>query len=216
MDVRLQRSVRAANFNGNAFKELVGEKRYRWMSKLGNQAIADRSLKKLTIKDPHEAETLLDLAFDCEKENRRVLFFCACEVPKQCHRYEVGKLLLKAAKRRGISLEVVEWPGGEPQTLQERTAEDVLKKLQKGVQVLPLPGEPDLVKYGGLPWGSVVEVTGGSERLSYISGPAIYKKAQWGLPVVFYHDRFDDPSQARELALPERSARGYDPRTSMK
>jgi general secretion pathway protein E len=98
----------------------------------------------------------------------------------------------------------------------EDLPEDVLKKLQKGVMMLPLLSEPDLVKYGGLPWGSVVEVTGGSERLSFISGPAIYKKDNWGLPVVFYYDRFDDPSQARELALPERSARGYDPRTSMK
>jgi hypothetical protein len=216
VDVRLQRSVRAANFNGSTFKELVGEKRYRWMNKLGNMAIADRSLKKLTIKDPHEAETLLDLALECEKENRRLLFFCACPVPKECHRYEVGRLILKAAKRRGINAEVVEWPGGEPQDLQERCSEDILKRMQKGVQMFPLSAEPDLVKYGGLPWGSVVEVTGGSERLSFISGPAIYKKDNWGLPVVFYYDRFDDPSQARELALPERSARGYDPRTSMK
>jgi len=100
VDVRLQRSVRAANFNGSTFKELVGEKRYRWMNKLGNMAIADRSLKKLTIKDPHEAESLLDVAIECDKENRRVLFFCACEVSNQCHRYEVGKLLLK--KKRDV------------------------------------------------------------------------------------------------------------------
>jgi hypothetical protein len=186
------------------------------MNKLGNVAIADRSLKKLTIKDPHEAAPLLDQANDCDKENRRVLFFCACEVPNQCHRYEVGKLLLKAAKRHGINLEVVEWPGGEPQEIRERVPEHVFRKMEKGVMMFPLPGEPDLVKYGGLPWGSVVEVTGGSDRLSFISGPAIYKKSQWGLPVVFYYDRFDDPSQARELAFPERSARGYDPRTSIK
>ena len=213
VDVRLQRSVRAANFNGSAFKVLVGEKRYRWMNKLGNQAIADRSLGKITIKEPQEAESLLDLAIEAEKENRRVLFFCACEVPNQCHRYEVGKLLLKAGKRRGINLEVVEWPGGEPRTLQEKTYEDVLKKMQRGAQMLPLPGEPDLAKYGGLPWGSVVEVTDGSNRLFFLSGPAIYKKDKWGLPV-FYRDLFDGLGEAKESGIRQHRLRGYDPRVS--
>jgi hypothetical protein len=185
------------------------------MNKLGNMGIADRSLGRITIKDPHEAETLLDVAIEFDKENRRVLFFCACEVPKQCHRYEVGKLLLKAAKRRGINAEVVEWPGGEPQDLQEKSSEDVLKKMQKGAQILPLPAEPDLAKYGGLPWGSVIEVMGDTQRFCFLSGPAIYKKDKWGLPVVFYHDPFDDPREAREVALKEYHSRGYGPRDSM-
>ena len=185
------------------------------MNKLGNQAIADRSLKKLTIKDPHEAESLLDVAIECEKENRRVLFFCACEIPNQCHRCQVGQLLLKAAKRRGLNLEVVEWPGGEPQKLQESVSEDALKRMQKGAQMLPLSAKPDLVKYAGLLWGSVVEVKGDSDRLWFMSGPAIYKKDKWDLPVVFYYDLFDDPSEARAAALEQYHSRGYGPRDSM-
>ena len=81
--------------------------------------------------------------------------------------------------------------------------------------MLPLPAKPDLVKYAGLPWGSVVEVAGDPERLCFISGPAIYKKGQWGLPVVFYYDLFDDPSEARAAALEQYHSRGYGPRDSM-
>jgi hypothetical protein len=214
VDVRLQRSVRAANFNGNAFKELVGEKRYRWMNKLGNVAIADRSLKKLTIKDPHEAETLLDLAIDCDHENRRVLFFCACEVPNQCHRYEVGKLLLKAAKSRGISMEIVEWPGGDAQEIRESVSEEVRRKLQKGAQMLPLPVEPDLVKYAGLPWGSVAGVVCGSSQLFFMTGPAKYARGGWGLPV-YTNDLFEEPNEPKGIATDWLHKWGFEPRFSM-
>jgi len=215
VDIRLQRSVRAANFNGNAFKQLVEEKRYRWMSKLGNQAIADRSLGKITIKDPNQAESLLDLAIERDKENQRILFFCACEFPKGCHRYEVGKLLIKAAKKRGINLEVVEWPGGEPQEVRENVAEDTLKKLQKGAQMLPLPAEPDLAKYAGLPWGSTVGLMCGSQQLFFMTGPAKYTKRGWGLPVYTY-ELFEDPNEPKEISTEFRDKEGFEPRFSMK
>jgi hypothetical protein len=215
VDIRLQRSVRAANFNGNAFKELVDEKRYRWMSKLGNQAIADRSLGKITIKDPNEAESLLDLAIECDKENQRILFFCACEFPKGCHRYEVGKLLLKAAEKRGINLEVVEWPGGEPQEVRENVAEDTLKRMQKGAQMLPLPAEPDLVKYAGLPWGSTAGLMCGSQQLFFMTGPAKYARRGWGLQVYTY-DLFEDSKEPKKIATDFRRTEGFEPRFSMK
>jgi hypothetical protein len=89
-DIRIQRSVRAANFSGDAFKKIVGADRYCWMPGLGNLAIRDRSLGRIAVKDPKEAETLLDLAIECQRGNRRVIFYCACEVPGACHRYEVG------------------------------------------------------------------------------------------------------------------------------
>jgi hypothetical protein len=215
VDVRLQRSVRAANFRGSAFEELVGETRYRWMKKLGNLAIADRSLGQIKIKDPHEAELLLDIAIENMKKNRRVLFFCACPFPKNCHRYEVGKLLIKAAKRRNLNLEVVEWPGGEPKEVQERVSGDVLKRLKNGAQILPLPAQTDPAKGMGLPWGSIVEIMGDSESLCFISGPAIYKQEKWGFPVVFFYELFNAPGEAREKAIRERRLRGYNCRTSM-
>ena len=215
VDIRIQRSVRAVNFSGGAFENIVGESRYRWIPGLGNLAIRDRSLGRIAIKDPKEAETLLDLAIECQRAKRRMLFFCACPVPKQCHRYEVGKLVLQAAKRRGITLEVVEWPGGLPDMLKVKVPEDVLKKMERGAQTLPLTARPDLSKYGGLPWGSVVQATCGSEHLYFISGPAICKKRKWSLPVVFYYDLYDDPSEAKKDALEGYRAGDYHPQTAL-
>jgi hypothetical protein len=212
VDIRIQRSVRAVNFSGDSFKKIVGEERYLWMPGLGNLAIRDRSLGRIAIKEPKEAETLLDLAIECQRGKRRVIFYCACEVPGACHRYEVGNLLLKAARRRGIPVEVVEWPGGEPQEVRIGVTEGALKKMKNGAQTLSLPPDADVLKYTGLPWGSVVEITGDGERLCFISGPAIYKKGQWVLPVVFCHDWFEDPGKARQLALKEYRSKGYAPR----
>jgi len=209
VDIRIQRSVRAANFCGDAFRKIVGEARYRWMPGLGNLAIRDRSLGRIVIKEPKEAETLLDLAIECQRGNRRVIFYCACEIPGACHRYEVGSLVLKAAGRRGIPVELVEWPGGEPQGVRIGVPEGVLKKMKKGAQTLPLPPDADVLKYAGFPWGSVVEITGDGERLCFISGPAIYKKGRWVLPVVFCPDWFEDPGEARQRALKEYRSRGY-------
>ena len=151
----------------------------------------------------------------CDKENRRILFFCACEFPKGCHRYEVGKLLIKVAKKRGINLEVVEWPGGEPQEVRENVAEDTLKRIQKGAQMLPLPAEPDLVKYAGLPWGSTAGLKCGSQQLFFMTGPAKYARGGWGLPVYTY-ELFEDRKEPKEIATEFRLVEGFDPRFSMK
>ena len=69
----------------------------------------------MRIKDPDAADALLDLAVESMRGNSRVIFYCACELPCQCHRSEVARLGLEAAKKRKLALEVGEWPGGEPQ-----------------------------------------------------------------------------------------------------
>jgi hypothetical protein len=83
---------------------------------------------------------------------------------------------------------------------------------KKKFEYRSIPNDADVLKYAGFPWGSVVEITGDGERLCFISGPAIYKKGQWVLPVVFCHDWFEDPGKARQFALKEYRSRGYAPR----
>lgn len=214
VDVRLRRAARAVCFRGPAFGKIVGDDRYCWINGLGNSEIADHTLKRMTIKNPKEAESLLDLAIEYEKENRRVLYFCACKIPKWCHRYKVGALLLNAAKRRGINLEVVEWPGGEPQTLLETASEDVFKKLQGDSVTFPLPSRLDLAKYGGLPWGSIVKVKSPSQSLLFSSGPAAYVRDKWVLKLSWIAS-VDYEIQLKKTAVKCRREDGYEPRTSV-
>jgi len=184
VDIRIRRTGRAINFKESAFREIVSEKRYQWMRGLGNAAIADDTLEDITIKDPREAKTLLDIAIESMKHNRRVIFYCACENPLYCHRYVVGALLLKEAKRRGISLEIVEWPGGKVQHLKEKTTDDTIMKIRKGQKNYPLPDNANLKKFGTLAWGSIVELSSESFKLLIISGPIKYVNHGWALPVV--------------------------------
>ncbi|MCA9210235.1 MAG: ISAs1 family transposase, partial [Planctomycetales bacterium] len=118
VDIRIRRSVRAAGFTGPAFEKLLGQDRHRWMKSLGNEFIKTKTGPNVQIADPSAANELLDLALESAKYKQRLLFFCSCQWPRYdgkiaCHRTTVARLVLKAAKKRGINLKVVEWPGGE-------------------------------------------------------------------------------------------------------
>ena len=119
VDARISRSVRAAGFRDHAFEHLLSADRYRWMRGLGNKHVETRTGPAIQIADPSAAEDLLDLTMEAARANRRVIFFCSCERPvsnggMECHRVTVAKLLRECASRRGVQLETVEWPGGEP------------------------------------------------------------------------------------------------------
>lgn len=111
-DVRLRRSVRAPGFSGRAFERLLGPDRHVWMPALGNDAIAHGGAMRL--HDPAAAGELLDRARRLATENRRLLFFCACERPEECHRSLVAEAVRDEARRRKTKVSVVEWPGDEP------------------------------------------------------------------------------------------------------
>lgn len=214
VDVRIRRTGRAIDFKENAFRDIVGENRYRWMKGLGNQAIVDDTVGDLLIKDPREAKTLLDLAINSLKLDRRVIFYCACEAPDICHRHTVGALLLKEAKKRGIALEVIEWPGGRVQYIKETTSNGMIMKIVKGQKNYPLSDTADLRKYGALAWGSIVELSSDSIKLAFISGPIKYVNNGWALPVVI------PPSLKDNIDLLKRNSKnyhtyyGYGPRIS--
>src|SRR5438552_1029396 len=70
------------------------------MNELGNKAVADGTAG-IKIADPKAAAKLLDLAIESARNRRRVIFFCACAIPAECHRWEVARLVLREAKKRG-------------------------------------------------------------------------------------------------------------------
>ena len=108
LDVRLRRQGRAKGFVGNAFRDLVGESRYRWMEDLGNLTIATGG-RGVRIKNPAAVSELLERAVQAAGERRRVIFYCACEFPRldgklACHRLEITDRLLAHAKKIGRSI----------------------------------------------------------------------------------------------------------------
>lgn len=213
VDIRLRRSGRAVDFSGRAFEDLVGTNRYLWMDDLGNVAIADPSLGRLKIKNPKAAESLLDLALDYAKDCRHTLFYCACEVPRRCHRWAVGGLLLRAAKRRGIAVEVVEWPGGEPTFFRQQCPEEALRKLTHGGKSMLLGARPNLAALGAVAWGSVAELADHPEPLAAVVGPAVFARRAWHLPLAFGLRPSLNRWGAMQDGLSERRRLGYASRT---
>ena len=143
VDIRMKRSARPPVFRGKAFGQVVGPTRYETMSALGNERYLDddkkrlpHSTRQIVIHDPTAADHLLDRAVELKKQNRHVIYFCACEFPHgnvntdgaiyPCHRTSVSRLLLNCAKRRNIVLEVVEWPGGGRKRLEVAVSPECL------------------------------------------------------------------------------------------
>ena len=183
VDTRIRRNVRAAGFIGDTFEKNFGRARYRWMPCLGNQRILDKK-DGIKIKCPAAAETLLDLALDAAQRKQRIIFFCSCELPCDCHRYKVAELLIKAAKRRRIDLEVVEWPGDVPKKLTLRTPKVPLPGDR--ASRLTLPPRTRLTQYAGLALGSLVTVKGkDGESRTVAVAPAMYGPKGWFLPTLW-------------------------------
>ena len=99
VDIRLQRSARAPGFSGITFERLVSPTRYWWMPELGNANI-ETNKDGIRIKDSFSARTLVTLAKHYQRQKRRIIFFCACEEFRYCHRKHVAKLVKKEAARR--------------------------------------------------------------------------------------------------------------------
>lgn len=192
VDIRISRSVRAPGFNGRAFEKAVGPSRYRWLDALGNLAVTQGG--RMRIKDPAAANTLLDIAVDSARSNQRVLFFCSCEFPGVeshggCHRVTVARLVLEAAQRRKIPLQVVEWPGGEPDVrgLEIQLSAAALDKIERGSSSIPLHPPISLAEMAGTPWYSLVSIRCAGDKtpvpVRLVTGPARYKKEGWYLPI---------------------------------
>jgi hypothetical protein len=198
VDIRVRRTVRAKGFQGSAFEKLLGPNRHRWMRSLGNSFIQTGIGPQIQIVHPSAANELLDLAWDAARRKQRTLFFCSCQWPRcdgeiACHRTTVAGLVLQAAKKRGVPVEVVEWPGGEPRQIDLNVSPQVFAAIRRGRKTVPLGEQPDLVEIAGLPWCSVVTLHSGGDKLHRVVGPAIRQPGQWVLPVLYW---FSDPATA--------------------
>lgn len=207
VDTRIRRSGRAEGFKGAAFESLLPATRHRWMKGLGNRAIVDRRYGTIEIANPEAADDLLDLALEAAKHKQRVIFFCNCPWPRRkgqiiCHRAEVARLVLKAAKKRGLHVQVAEWPGEEPTEVDLRVSSDVFNAVQRGRKTIPLGPQLPLPTLLALPWYSVVTLRAGGDQLKAACGAAIYSRHEWCLPMQRLCDApdFDPASIAKEVA----------------
>jgi hypothetical protein len=196
VDIRIRRTVRAKGFQGNAFEKLLGQDRHRWMKTLGNNFIQTRTGPNIQIAEPAAADELLDLAVDLGRRKRRLLVFCSCQWPRcdgkiNCHRTTVAELVLKAAKKRGVPVEIVEWPGDEPRQIDLDVTPQVFAAVRKGRMTVPLGNRPELAEVGGLPWCSIATLQAKGDKLHRVVGPAILQTNGWALPVLYC---FFDPA----------------------
>lgn len=197
VDVRFQRSGRAPGFKGDAFEELLGWRRYRWMPTLGNSSIGTG--KAARIASPAAAHQLLELAMDNRDKGVRVLFFCACPSPWacDCHRHLITKLLRRAARQRRLSLDVCEWPGGRPTTSVHtlRVSQETLRAIVRGAKAVPLNQRRVPHDFVGAPWGTLLTLKSGRDQFPVAVGPAAYRSGSWVLP------RFqqEDTEPARDI-----------------
>jgi hypothetical protein len=216
VDIRIRRTVRAEGFQGNAFEQLLGLKRHRWMKSLGNKFIQTRTGPKIQIADPSAADKLLDVALDAARYKQRLLFFCGCPRPKcdgkiACHRTAVAGLVLRAAKKRSVPVQIVEWPGGEPKQIDLDVTPRVFAAVLKGRMTVPLGKQPELAVVAGLPWCSVVTLHSNGDKLHRVVGPAIKQPEQWVLPVQYlFFDPATDLSEYVKEAENLRRAWGLD------
>lgn len=190
VDIRIRRAVRAKGFQGNAFEKLLGENRHHWMKSLGNMFIETKTGPDIQIADPNAANELLDLAIESARHQQRLLFFCSCQWPKTdgeitCHRNTVVELVLEAAKKREVAVEVVEWPGGEPKHIDLDVTPQVFNAVRKGRKSVPLGREPDLAEVAGLPFCTIATLHADGEKLHGVVGPAISQNEGWSLPVLY-------------------------------
>ena len=188
VDIRISRSVRANGFRDHAFGDLLGPVRYWHMPSLGNLSILGHAGPAIQIKDSLSARVLLDLAYELAASRQRVIFFCSCEYPRiegdptACHRATVARLLLEAVQS-SRPIEVVEWPGGEPRTIELEVPPAIAKKVQQGARSIPLGEEIPKTDLASLAWGSIVRVRSGAEEIPVVVGPPMYRPQGWCLPI---------------------------------
>lgn len=212
IDTRIRREVRAKGFKGNAFGKFLGEGRYVWFPDLGNDSIITGEAE-VRIHRPAAAGELVDIATELSTLGGRIIFFCHCPIPAECHRSVVADLLLENAARRGIDLTVDEWPGGEPVSITTNVQADTLKQVLRGRRSIPIARVMDLPRIAGLPWGSAVNLKGPGGSCWVTSGPARVTGGKWYLPV-FSEEPFDSEDEALESGHGMREAEGIGRRIS--
>lgn len=217
VDVRISRSVRALGFRERAFEELLGRDRYRWMHGLGNLRIKSHSGPAIQIADPNAAAELLSLAVEMAKQSRRLLFFCSCELPfddsgTPCHRVKVGLLLVKEARKQGVPLTLVEWPGDEPTEVAIEVSAQLLRAVSKGRKSVLLNDTSIPAGPVRLAVGSIATLRQGGDMVRIVTGPARYGTDGWYLPVLkSFAPAHTSVEAARSWSADYREQHGFEP-----
>ena len=220
VDVRYSRGVRAVGFREQALQQLVGAERYRWLRGLGNRAIHESTGPAVVIANPSAASELLDLSVTAARSRRRVIFFCACEVPRTdegttCHRVEAGRLVLRAAAHRQLPMTIVEWPGGDTGDIAIEVGRPLLRQIRRGRTSVPLRGSSLEAAPAGLAHGTLVTATAGEEQVRFVSGPTRYSTDGWFLPVLHVFDSATRQPRVENTFVEDlRRVRGWLPRHS--
>lgn len=188
VDVRYRRNVRAVGFRGNAFEQLIGRRRYRWIKKLGNENIGSDG--RIKIADQSGIIELLQLIIEAEEANQRVIFFCSCPEPCYCHRLHVARLAVRAAHWHGIDLTVSEWPGGAPRAITLPIGHLLVRNALRNATRISLDElQTNKVReLTSLPWYSRVDLVSDKGHAAIMSGPAQLAAAGWYLPSIAPHD----------------------------
>lgn len=201
VDIRFSRSVRAVGFRDKAFGQLLGDGRYHWMKTLGNAAIGSEG-DEIRIHTPAASEQLLDLAIDAARAAKRVIFFCSCASPNDagyCHRSEVAKLLLQSARKRSVSIEVEEWPGGAPKGVVEHRVEITegeLRRVRKGAKSVAITPAQATSALAAMAWGSMVELATHGDRQVISAGPPSCRAGNWHLPIFLFPVEEEDSAES--------------------
>jgi hypothetical protein len=214
VDIRIRRAVRAPGFNGNAFEKLLGEKRHRWMKALGNKQIVNRTGPPIQIAEPSAVNDLLDLAIVAAEDRRRLIFFCSCAWPRfqgrvKCHRTRVAALAIKAAERRQLDVEVVEWPGGKASLMDLPIDSMSFDGLMRDRFYVPA-GRLALAQSAAIAWGSTATITADGQHVQAVIGPAQFRRGSWQLPILFQGESHSLSDIRRESAK-VRKAYGFEP-----
>jgi hypothetical protein len=106
VDIRIRRTVRAAGFNGDTPRKLLGPGSYVWLRNFGNTQILNGQcgVQIKNYKDGFKEFQQKVLA-KAKRRNSDTILFCACENLSQCHRNNVMNWLkrqkIKGAKVHG-------------------------------------------------------------------------------------------------------------------
>jgi hypothetical protein len=130
-----------------------------------------------------------------------------------CHRVEVASLLLNAAKKRGLPLEMSEWPGEFPVSIPVKASDSHRRALANDVHYIPIGSvEARLPSMATLGWGSNVRFESPDKSWTVVTGPASVGRHRWRLKV------FDEADFSGNMTGRERGdallRAGYGPRSS--
>lgn len=211
VDVRLRRSVRAPGFREAAFQQVTGADRYVWMNSLGNKNVGTGD--DWELKDPKAVAELLKLAAERSRDSRRVIFYCACQTPVECHRSLVAETLIKVAKDQKRQVSVVEWPGTElPESpLVWNPSSRVLSAVEKGRRSIDLPAGVTLTEAASMAWYTPVILMAEGSKVPVLVGPAVFQRDAWVVPVL--EGPLEPESSSRDMrraAVRRRAELGYD------